>query len=211
MTTQTEVLKLARSVISSINRGKQHALTHNEETVFWQREEWVQWALDEVLPLIEEALAQPEQPAQRTDEDAGLRTFRLPEEQEFIEAMRRRTLKSTVGMTPAEIAERNALADAVLDEIFSQPEQPAPVQQEPVAWKDLTNAEMMALCRDIESHKHSAYDILWEVSTRLKARNTTPPQRKPLTDECERDCCGNTFKKVSKVCSSICPNGIKPK
>lgn len=37
------------------------------------------------------------------------------------------------------------------------------------------------------------------------------PQRKPLTDECERDCCGNTFKKVSEVCSRICPNVIKPK
>jgi hypothetical protein len=61
MTTHKEALKLARSVISSINQGKQHALTHNDETVFWQREEWVRWALDEVLPLIEEALAQPEQ------------------------------------------------------------------------------------------------------------------------------------------------------
>ena len=61
MTPQTEALKQARSVISSINQGKQHALTRNEETVFWQREEWVRWALDEVLPLIDEALAQPEQ------------------------------------------------------------------------------------------------------------------------------------------------------
>ncbi|WP_298210931.1 ATP-binding protein [Acidovorax sp.] len=53
-------------------------------------------------------------------EEAGLmRTYRLPEEKEFIDAMRRRELRSTVGMTPAEVAERNARADALLDEIFS--------------------------------------------------------------------------------------------
>lgn len=53
-------------------------------------------------------------------EEAGLmRTYRLPEEKEFIEAMRRRELRSTVGLTPAEVAERNARADTLLDEIFS--------------------------------------------------------------------------------------------
>ena len=53
-------------------------------------------------------------------EEAGLmRTYRLPEEKEFIEAMRRRELRSTVGVTAAEVAERNARADALLDEIFS--------------------------------------------------------------------------------------------
>jgi hypothetical protein len=38
-----EAMKQARGVISSINSGKQHALTKNGETVFWQREEWVRW------------------------------------------------------------------------------------------------------------------------------------------------------------------------
>ena len=53
-------------------------------------------------------------------EEVGLmRTYRLPEEKEFIEAMRRRELRSTIGMTDAEVAERNARADALLDEIFS--------------------------------------------------------------------------------------------
>lgn len=53
-------------------------------------------------------------------EEVGLmRTYRLPEEREFIEAMRRRELRSIIGMTEAEVAERNARADALLDEIFS--------------------------------------------------------------------------------------------
>jgi predicted ATPase len=53
-------------------------------------------------------------------EDVGLmRTYRLPEEKQFIEAMRRRELRSTIGMTEAEIVERNARADALLDEIFA--------------------------------------------------------------------------------------------
>ncbi|MGB4117133.1 MAG: AAA family ATPase [Polaromonas sp.] len=52
--------------------------------------------------------------------DVGLmRTYRLPEEKEFIEAMRRRELRSTIGMTETEITERNARADALLEEIFS--------------------------------------------------------------------------------------------
>lgn len=53
-------------------------------------------------------------------EEVGLmRTYRLPEEKEFIEAMRRRELRSTIGMTESEITERNAQADALLEEIFS--------------------------------------------------------------------------------------------
>lgn len=38
----------------------QHALTVNGETVYWQREEWVLWALNEVLPLIDQAIEQAE-------------------------------------------------------------------------------------------------------------------------------------------------------
>lgn len=48
-----------------------------------------------------------------------LRTFRLPEEQEFIDAMRRREKQSIIGLTPEEIRARNVRADAVLDKIFS--------------------------------------------------------------------------------------------
>lgn len=55
-----ETMKEAKSVIGSINSGKSNALTIGGETVFWQREEWVRWALDEVLPLIEQAIAEAE-------------------------------------------------------------------------------------------------------------------------------------------------------
>lgn len=49
-----------------------------------------------------------------------LRTYRLPEEKEFIEAMRRREKRSIIGLTPAEIKARNERADALLEEMFSQ-------------------------------------------------------------------------------------------
>jgi predicted ATPase len=48
-----------------------------------------------------------------------LRTYRLPEEKEFIEAMRRREMRSTIGLTPEEIKARNERADALLEQIFS--------------------------------------------------------------------------------------------
>lgn len=51
-----------------------------------------------------------------------LRTFRLPEEQEFIDAMRRREKKSILGLTPEEVRARNERADAVLSKIFSSDE-----------------------------------------------------------------------------------------
>ena len=58
--THIEAMKQARSVISSINAGKNNALRKNNETVFWQREEWVRWALDEVLPVLNQAIAEAE-------------------------------------------------------------------------------------------------------------------------------------------------------
>lgn len=58
--THIEAMKQARSVISSINAGKNNALRKNNETVFWQREEWVRWALDEVLPVLNQAIAKAE-------------------------------------------------------------------------------------------------------------------------------------------------------
>ncbi len=60
-----EALKEAKSVIGSINSGKANALTIGGETVYWQREEWVRWALDEVLPQLEKAIdaAEKQEPA----------------------------------------------------------------------------------------------------------------------------------------------------
>ena len=60
--------------------------------------------------------------SEQLDELGLLRTFRLPEEQEFIDAMRRREKKSTLGLTPEEVRARNERADAVLDKIFSAEE-----------------------------------------------------------------------------------------
>jgi hypothetical protein len=48
----------ARSVISSINSGRSHEIRINGETCYWQREEWVRWALDDVLPRIEAVRSQ---------------------------------------------------------------------------------------------------------------------------------------------------------
>lgn len=61
MNKQTEALKMAASVISSINEGKQHLIITDDDRGFFQREEWVRWAIDEVLPQIKEALEQPAQ------------------------------------------------------------------------------------------------------------------------------------------------------
>ena len=47
-----------------------------------------------------------------------LRTYRLPEEKEFIDAMRRREKRSIIGLTDQEIEARNERADALLEEIF---------------------------------------------------------------------------------------------
>lgn len=77
---------------------------------------------EELASMLERTQAQNEELATLSSqlEEVGLmRTYRLPEEKEFIEAMRRRELRSTIGMTDAEVAERNARADALLDEIFS--------------------------------------------------------------------------------------------
>lgn len=49
-----------------------------------------------------------------------LRTYRLPEEKEFIEAMRRREQRSTIGLTAEEVKVRNDRADSLLEEIFSK-------------------------------------------------------------------------------------------
>lgn len=56
-------LRDARSVVSSINSGRANELTINDEKVYWQRDEWVRWALDEVLPTIDAALSTQQQEA----------------------------------------------------------------------------------------------------------------------------------------------------
>ena len=52
-----EAFENAESVAASINAGKHHVIQVDDEKCFWQREEWVRWAIDEVLPEIREALA----------------------------------------------------------------------------------------------------------------------------------------------------------
>ncbi|GEM_PF-6669013 len=47
----------ARSALSSINRGDVHRVKVGDDLCYWQREEWVDWAAQEVLPLVEAALA----------------------------------------------------------------------------------------------------------------------------------------------------------
>ena len=74
-----EALKDAGSVIRSINAGKANALTIGGETVFWQREEWVRWALDEVLPLIDQAIAEAEK-----QEPVAFDVTLTEEESEFL-------------------------------------------------------------------------------------------------------------------------------
>lgn len=56
MNKQQEALKMAISVLRSINEGKRHLIITDDDRGFFQREEWVRWAVDEVLPIVEEAL-----------------------------------------------------------------------------------------------------------------------------------------------------------
>lgn len=51
-----EALKEARGALSSINASKWHQITVNDEPVFWQRKEWVEWAHGEVLPKVTSAI-----------------------------------------------------------------------------------------------------------------------------------------------------------
>ena len=57
--TKDEALKMAMGVLLSINQGKQHLIVIDDDRGFFQREEWVRWAIDEVVPQIKEALEQP--------------------------------------------------------------------------------------------------------------------------------------------------------
>jgi len=62
-----EALTEASSVLSSINYGPGFKVTLGGEAVFWQREEWLLWARNEVLPLVRAALASL--PASNTKEE----------------------------------------------------------------------------------------------------------------------------------------------
>lgn len=72
--------------------------------------------------LSEEEKVELDSLSDQLEELGLLRTFRLPEEQEFIDAMRRREKKSILGLTPDEVRARNERADAILDQIFSEEE-----------------------------------------------------------------------------------------
>lgn len=68
-----DALKDARSVILSLNHGKHHQLTIGDEPVYWQREEWIRWAIDEVLPKLDAAIAAPQAAQQAAQAAAGWR------------------------------------------------------------------------------------------------------------------------------------------
>lgn len=59
----------ARAVLLSINRGDSQRIKVGDDVCYWQRDEWVQWAIKEVLPLVEAALAAT-QPAAPEDSAA---------------------------------------------------------------------------------------------------------------------------------------------
>ena len=52
------------SALSSLNSGPSHAIQVTGERVYWQREEWVRWILDEKLPEARAAIAQAEAAAE---------------------------------------------------------------------------------------------------------------------------------------------------
>ena len=47
----------ARAVLLSINRGDSHRVKVGDDVCYWQRDEWVQWAINEVLPMVNAAIA----------------------------------------------------------------------------------------------------------------------------------------------------------
>lgn len=53
-----ELLREVKSVLSSINRSRHHQVEiEGDDPAYWQREEWVNWAVNEVLPRVDAALA----------------------------------------------------------------------------------------------------------------------------------------------------------
>lgn len=52
-----DALEEAKSVIASINSGKQHKVELEDDVAYWQRGEWCEWAKNDVFPKIEAALA----------------------------------------------------------------------------------------------------------------------------------------------------------
>ena len=60
-----EALEEARSVIGSLNSGKHFEVTKFGERGYWQRFEWVEWAMNEVLPKLDAALEAVKQPPLR--------------------------------------------------------------------------------------------------------------------------------------------------
>ena len=58
-----------------------------------------------------------------------------------------------------------------------------PAQQEPVAWESLLGAIARGWCHEKNANKEMDADLVYAIATEIKALYTTPPQRKPLTDE----------------------------
>jgi chromosome segregation ATPase len=52
-----EALQEAASVIRSINAGKGDRILVDGEPMYRQTEEWVRWAIDEILPVVDKALS----------------------------------------------------------------------------------------------------------------------------------------------------------
>lgn len=53
---QVAALREAQSVLGSINQGSHHAVKVNDEVCYWQRKEWIDWAVKEVLPQVSAAM-----------------------------------------------------------------------------------------------------------------------------------------------------------
>jgi hypothetical protein len=82
-----EAMKEARSVIRSINASRHHQITVGGETVYWQRDEWVRWALDEVLPVIDQAIARAEGTLEAEKQEPACCNGKCPNKKECENAM----------------------------------------------------------------------------------------------------------------------------
>ena len=60
---------------------------------------------------------------------------------------------------------------------------PQRTEQEPVAWESLLGAIARGWCHEKNANKEMDADLVYAIATEIKALYTTPPQRKPLTDE----------------------------
>lgn len=57
-----EELKDLCGAISSMNASRHQAIVMDGDLCYWQREEWVRWMLDEILPHARAAIAKATEP-----------------------------------------------------------------------------------------------------------------------------------------------------